>query len=712
MAVGADLGLVALMAGARPRIRPGIVIIRIPAREEPYVIVKDPVPEKYYKFEEWEHDLLQLLDGTRDLDEVAEAYNAGHPAAGLDAESILDYVEGLKKLDLIEKTEQERHLAMMEQMKAFRRKRFYDAERSTLFQVQIPLFDPNEIMGRVIPWIRWWWSPWFVLPWLLVFVAVLGFLFANWDLYWASFWSLVDVTRKTPGDWVFLLVMMFSTGIWHELGHGLTCRRYGGEVHKIGIMIFYLEPAFYCGVDDSYLFPNRSHRCYVAFGGSYFELMLCSVALLGWIWTPPEWWIHEVSLTIVLLSGLSLVLFNLNPLVRLDGYYVLMDWLDVPDLREDSFKYLGRLIRKHILRLSVAEQPISRRRRRIYLWYGILSMAYTSTLMVFLYFYVRGYLVEWFGPIGYLLMVGLVLVLFRRKVRDGFRFVKHFWLDKRDFLLSPRGGLGALAVAVALVLLLVVPKTATRIDAAFAVEPGRRAVVRAPADGMIREVRAAEGEAVEQDHVLAVMESRSLETLQARAVADLELSRREAALARRSGETAIAQEKQREEAEARARLELMNRKLARLSLVAPFHGIVSTPHLDELEGRFLHEGEIFCTIDQIGTVLLAVAASELDIEEVRPSSRVRVLATAYPDRTVSSNVISIAPVALPAGEGMTAAPDIVRRSNTVRVLIEVGNEGGLLRPGMTGRVQFLGRPRSVAGKFWRRLRRWSATVVW
>jgi len=697
---------------ARPRVRPDVAVIRIPAKEEPYVIVKDPVRQKYYKFEEWEEALLRLLDGTREPDEIVSAYNAAHPAAGLDLQELADYVEGLKNLDLIEKSERERHLAMMEQTKAFRRKRFYDAENSTLFQIQIPLFDPNEMMGRTIHWIRWFWSPWFVLPWLLAFAAVLGFLVANWDLYWASFWGMLDVTRKTPVDWVILLALVFGTGMWHELGHGFTCRRFGGEVHKIGIMIFYLEPAFYCNVDDSYLFPNRAHRCFVAFGGAYFELMLCSLALLGWLSTPPEWWIHEIFLIVVLLSGLSLVLFNLNPLVRLDGYYVLMDWLDVPDLREDSFDYIGGLLKKHLLRLDVPDKPISRRRRRIYLYYGLLSVLYTTTLMVFLYAYVRAYLVDWFGPIGYLLMVALVLVVFRRKLRDGLRLTKHLWLDKRDWLRSRRGRASSAVGLLGLLLLLVLPRTATRIDAVFTVEPGRRAVVRAPSEGVIHRVEVKEGDRVEPGRLLGVLESPGLVAMRARAAADVELARRQATQAIRMGDTATGREKAREAEAATARLEVLTGKVAGLNLVSPLAGIVVTPLLDEMQGRFLREGEPFCTIDRLDTVLLAVDVPELDVEEVRRSSPVRLLAASYPDRPMRSRVISIGPVARPPIEGPGATPDIVRRSNRIRVLIEVGNEDDLLRPGMTGRAQFLGRERTPLGKVVRRLRRWAATVVW
>nr|MCU0230266.1 hypothetical protein [Acidobacteriota bacterium] len=198
-----DLGLAAVNpALARPRLKAGVVYRRLATREEDYVIVKDGTTQKYFKFEPWEDDLLALVDGSRTPEEIARDFSAKNPQRPLPVEFVLDYLEALKGLDLLERGERERHLIMMDKLKTMRKRRFYDAERSTIFQVHIPLFDPNAIMDRIMPWIRWAWSPWFVLPWLAVFTVLLGFLLYHWDLYWAGFFEIWNFKDKSFWGWV------------------------------------------------------------------------------------------------------------------------------------------------------------------------------------------------------------------------------------------------------------------------------------------------------------------------------------------------------------------------------------------------------------------------------------------------------------------------------------------------------------------------------
>ncbi|HKQ61671.1 MAG TPA: hypothetical protein VJS92_10275, partial [Candidatus Polarisedimenticolaceae bacterium] len=421
-----------------PRLRPELVVRRMGSGADAYVVVKDPPTRKYYKFPEWHAELLDLIDGTRDAETLVEEFNARRADVGVDAQWMADSLDGLRELGLLERSEQERHLVMMDKLKTLRRKRLYNAETVRLTQLQIPLFDPNTMMDRAIPWVRWLWSPPVVLAWLAVFGVALGFLAYHWKLYWSGFFRLVDFTRNTPLDWIALFSLVFVISIWHELGHGFTCKRFGGEVHDIGFMIFYFEPAFYCNIDDSYLFSNTLHRVYCALGGAYFELMICSLAMAAWLATPAEWAIHGLCLTIVFVTGLS-GLFNLNPMLKFDGYYALMDLLDLPDLREESFRYMGNLVKRRVFRLAVAEEAISRRRRRIYLAYGLVGLLYTTTVMLFFYGLLRGWMLGWFGAAGYLVLFALLGYVLRARLTAGWSFVRHFWLDKRELLLrSPR----------------------------------------------------------------------------------------------------------------------------------------------------------------------------------------------------------------------------------------------------------------------------------
>ena len=138
-------------------------------------------------------------------------------------------------------------------------------------------------------------------------------------------------------DVVLLVLLMFMIDMLHEFGHGMTCKNFGGEVHEIGFVLFYFTPAYYCDVNDAYLFPKKSHKLWVTFAGAYIELVLCSAATFVWLMARPDSFLSDLCYKIMLYTGFSTIVFNINPLVKLDGYYVLMDWLDIPDLRERAF---------------------------------------------------------------------------------------------------------------------------------------------------------------------------------------------------------------------------------------------------------------------------------------------------------------------------------------------------------------------------------------
>ncbi len=699
------------LAAARPRLKPGVVHRRLATREEDYVIVKDGTTQKYFKFEPWEDDLLALIDGSRTPAEIARDFTAKNPQRPLPEEFVLDYLEAIKGLDLLERSERERHLVMMDKLKTMRKRHFYDAERSSILQVHIPLFDPNALMDRIIPWIRWAWSPWFVLPWMAVFAALLGFLLYHWDLYWAGFFEIWNFKDKTFGGWVGFFALLAGVSIWHEFGHGFTCKRFGGEVHDIGFMIFYFQPAFYCNIDDSYLFTKQSHRLFSTFGGPYFELMMASVAAAVWFATPAEAWIHQVALTIVFFTGLSVIILNVNPLLKLDGYYLLMDWLDVPNLREESFDYIGGKFKKHVLRLEVPERAISRRRRRIYLIYGLAAVVYTALVIVVIYHFLERWFVGWLGPAGYIALGLFFYWLLRSKLKALGRFVRHLWLDKREWL-ATAGGRASVAVAVALlaVALLIVPFP-NRITGPFVVESAERAVVRVPSDALVASVAVREGDRVAAGTELARLASPELDAARAQAEADRMKALRDASRARDARDTATEAAARELARGAESRLEMLEARQARLVVAAPMAGIVSTYRVEELAGRQLAEGDTLCVIEGLERVRLAARLSERDIEEIHAGLPARIRAEAYPGRTLRATVRDVAPVAEAPPEGGLHL-DLVRRARQVRVLVEIENPGEQLRPGMTGSVQFSGPRRSVLGLMWWRFSRWISTVIW
>src|SRR6185369_5850706 len=172
-----------------------------------------------------------------------------------------------------------------------------------------------------------------------------------------------------------------GTAIVHEFGHGLTCKRFGGEVHEIGAMLLYFTPAFYCNVSDAWSLEKRSHRMWVTFAGGWIQLWCAFIATLIWRLTESGTFTNTAALFTAALGGAFSLLFNYNPLIPLDGYYALIDWLQIPNLRTRAFAYVGARIRKDLLRLDVKVPAVTDRERRIFFIYGVLAAIYITFML-------------------------------------------------------------------------------------------------------------------------------------------------------------------------------------------------------------------------------------------------------------------------------------------------------------------------------------------
>jgi multidrug resistance efflux pump len=206
----------------------------------------------------------------------------------------------------------------------------------------------------------------------------------------------------------------------HEFSHGLTCTRFGGEVHEMGCALIFFQPAFYCNVSDAWLFPEKSKRLWVGFAGPYFELFLWSLAVLMWRATEPDTWINFITLSVMATSGVK-TLLNFNPLIKLDGYYLLSDYLEMPNLRRRSFRYVGSMLEKLFgVEPLVEEEDLSRRERTIYAIYGTAALAGSFSILVFIFLTAGGALVDGRSPTAVLATLGFLGMRYRRRLRRMF----------------------------------------------------------------------------------------------------------------------------------------------------------------------------------------------------------------------------------------------------------------------------------------------------
>src|SRR5207302_1074936 len=253
----------------------------------------------------------------------------------------------------------------------------------------------------LIPKIQFLFTPYFVSLSAALVVCAASVSVVNWAEIVHQSGALFRFDSLALA-WLVCLAVIAA----HEFSHGLTCKYFGGRVREIGFMLIYFQPAFYCNVSDAWLFPEKSKRLWVGFAGPYFELLLWALAVLAWRLTEADTVVNYVALIVMAGSGVK-TLLNLSPLLKLDGYYMLSDYLDLPNLRRRSFRYLGNRLKKLTGSTDHPEEP-SARERRLYLTYGLLAAVPSLALLGVAAVKTSGFLIEHDRPIPLALFAGFL----------------------------------------------------------------------------------------------------------------------------------------------------------------------------------------------------------------------------------------------------------------------------------------------------------------
>jgi putative peptide zinc metalloprotease protein len=301
-----------------PRVRRNLRYSRHVEQGRPYFVVKDPLSLKYFRFGETETWLMQRMDGSSSLEDIAAEMHAERGVRPSTA-SLETFVNRLKELGLAERTAAEKSLMLMEALRSQRKLRL-QGNGNTLFRMRFSVGDPNPLFDQVIPYIRFFFTPWFVAASAALFIGYLVLLMTHWTQFTSGIAALYTPEQYTLGFFITLYTVALVIFAIHELGHGLACKHFGGEVHEIGAMLLYFRPAFFCNVNDAWTFEKRSHRLWVTFAGGWIEFVIGALGAVVWVLTEPGTSVNQIAFLVALISaGLGLVM-NFNPLLPLDGY--------------------------------------------------------------------------------------------------------------------------------------------------------------------------------------------------------------------------------------------------------------------------------------------------------------------------------------------------------------------------------------------------------
>jgi multidrug resistance efflux pump len=388
-----------------PRLRRDLTYRQEKTADGICVIIKHPASRRFFRLEEAEYFIAQQLDGKTSLEEIRQRTEA-HFDAELPLETLHAFLQTLVKNGLLETPD------ALKKDVSRKPKRF----RGTPLYCRIQVCDPYELLQWLARRTNFLFTKNFVaLSAVSIFLA-LSVIVANWREFREDLPRLYH-SSAAPA----IILILFAVIVAHEFGHGLTCTHFGGEVHEMGFAMIFLMPAFYCNVSDAWLFPERFKRLWVGFAGPYFELFLWSLAVFVWRLTEPEAWINFVALSVMATSGVH-TLMNFNPLIKLDGYYLLSDYLELPNLRRRSFRQVGSSMER-LFGFGSDEkddEKLTLRERRIFWIYGAIALAGSFSILGYILIGAGGTLIAGRTPTAVLVTLILLFMKFRRRFRRMF----------------------------------------------------------------------------------------------------------------------------------------------------------------------------------------------------------------------------------------------------------------------------------------------------
>jgi putative peptide zinc metalloprotease protein len=499
---------------------------------------------------------------------------------------------------------------------------------TNILYIKLPIFDPEKLLTHMLPWLWWIFTKTFLLA-SIAFMASAGLLvLTHFDTFYSRLPSFESYF--TFKNVMYLWVALGVVKVIHEFGHGLSCKAFGGEVHEMGFLLLVFSPAMYCNVSDAWRLPNKWHRIIISFAGIYVELMIAAAATFIWWNTPSQPFLNNLCLNLMVVCSVSTVVFNGNPLMRYDGYYMLADWIEIPNLRDRSNRYLQNLAMDWCLGIEVQPEGYMELHRKIlFVSYAVVSYIYrwviTFVILQFMATFLKPYKLE---VVSEMLAVGALASMIGWPI---YRLIKNTRKRGRLPDMKPvRVTISTCVVVAVLAFVFFVPLPVSRVRerGVVQVQPTEITHVSIEVSGILKELKVQEGQYVSKGKVLAEFTSLdlALEKQHDQLVSQMDLKK---TLVRAydeqiSKEQDLAQkdrlEKQRYDAvkdlrQAEAHYKIVKEEIGKLTLRAPRAGVVmGLPTIDEIGKGWdtREQNTVFCSIGDKTKLRVLVPLSPAD----------------------------------------------------------------------------------------------------
>ncbi|MBI1372470.1 MAG: HlyD family efflux transporter periplasmic adaptor subunit [Phycisphaera sp.] len=587
-------------------------------------VVKDPVSLTYFRLKPAEHFVLKNLDGQASANDMARKLARHFPEQPADAEQVMVFIRMLQGSGLL-LGRGESHGEWIRENRDERRRKNVMAQWFNFLFIKIPIMDPDHLLDDIYSFVRFFMNR--KTMWLAAIFLVSSLVAIGLHL------DRVGALKFPVLGWINALMLtgtFLTVKVIHEFGHGLAAKHRGLEVHEIGVMMMVFFPVFYVDVSDAWMVTRRSDRLWINAGGVYIECLFASIAAWVFLSTDPGV-VNQIAFNTMLAASVTTVLFNANPLLRYDGYYFLMDWLEIPNLRSKAGNYCGYLAKRYLLGMDEEVPPHEASTHPIFMPLYSAAAGVYRWVVVFGIIAVVWHLLDPYGLEVISAIMGIVAVVTMLLLPLG-QMLSFVWSQQkartgRQVAISVLGVVALFGVAAG-ILAIPTDQTVKHPVVVLAVE---RQPVFAFVPGRVDEVHVDDGQYVHKGDPLLTLRNPPLVDRLDQLGVSLRLTQLQLESSRIDGRIDVVASLTTQIKHIREQIDVTNEKIAELVVRAPIDGRIQTyRRLQTLLGMMVDRGDEIALVvgDQQREVDMVLPETDASLVEVDDRVNVRLWGSA------------------------------------------------------------------------------------
>ncbi|OUD13874.1 efflux RND transporter periplasmic adaptor subunit [Thioflexithrix psekupsensis] len=588
-------------------------------------LLEDPVNATYFRIGLDEYQLLQALDGEKD-GELLIAQHLGN----LDPQQLPLLVHWLIQNQLV-------YIKINDtwQLSDAKKDKFQVlAQALNWLFIKIPLGSPDRLLAYLLPYLRPLLGWKFFVIWLLVVITGLWQMASHFDRFTQAADQLLSIHNAA-----YLIAAWLIIKTLHELFHGLVCKNYGGYIHQAGIMLILFAPiGGYVNATSSWKLTSRWQRIHVSFAGMYIELFLAAMA--AWIWVYTETGqLNFLAYNVIVIASIATLLFNANPLMRFDGYYILTDMVNIPNLYTLGQKYVIYLNQRYVQGRNIPD-PLQHQTRAWFIrFYGISALIWrwlvTITLVVLAH-------LLWHGAGFILAVLAAVAMVILPLLRFALQWPQ---LPQRTAILTRLFFIFGIAGAV--IFLFLHTHWSPRLIVPAVVDYAQETVIRVDTSGTLREILVQTGQTVKQGDLLLILENPDLKTNYDdlhQQIKIIELKQQQLLQQQHLAEYQAEAEKL---VELQRKMRELEQQIKALMLHAPHDGQVLMGRLEDNLQRYLTRGTELFSIAEANRfhIMLSIAQQDIDAFRGQEGALIHFMRDSDPHQQWQAHLVQIKPTA-------------------------------------------------------------------